>query len=209
MTLMNENPKKPEQPKQLIVEGNDEVRVFSALCRHLDISDLQIQPCGGYQNLRRFLMTLRVMEGFDNIQSLAVVADANANRSGRRQSIENTLSNVGLPVPSAPLQIASQGGIQVAYLVVPHDSEGTMLEDVCLASVSADSAMKCVDEYFECLDREGASTPREVHLSKARVHAFLASRDSPDLRIGEAADGGVWQFDDDAFRPMRELLTML
>ena len=209
MTLMNENPKKPEQPKQLIVEGNDEVRVFSALCRHLDISDLQIQPCGGYQNLRRFLMTLRVMEGFDNIQSLAIVADANANRSGRQQSIQGALSNVGLPAPSAPLQIASQGGIQVAYLVVPHDAEGTMLEDVCLASVSADAAMNCVDEYFDCLMREGASTPREVHLSKARVHAFLASRDSPDLRIGEAADAEIWRFEDEAFRPMRELLAML
>ena len=198
-----------EQPKQLIVEGNDEVRVFNALCRYLGISGLQVQQCQGYGNLRPFLRTFTADSNFQNVETLAIVADADRNRSGRQQSIQGALSNIGLPAPSAPLQIASQGGIQVAYLVVPHDAEGTMLEDVCLASVSADSAMKCVDEYFDCLMREGASTPREVHLSKARVHAFLASRDSPDLRIGEAADGGVWHFDDDAFRPMRELLTML
>ena len=110
-----------EQPKQLIVEGNDEVRVFNALCRHLGISGVQVQQCGGYPNLRTFLRTFTADPDFHEVQSLAVVADANTNRSGRQQSIENTLSNVGLPAPSAPLQIASQGGIQVAYLVVPHD----------------------------------------------------------------------------------------
>ena len=198
-----------EQPKQLIVEGNDEVRVFNALCRHLGVSDLQVQQCGGYGNLRPFLSTFTAAPDFDDVESLAVVADANANRSGRRLSIQGALSNAGLPAPSAPLQFASQGGIQVAYLVVPHDSEGTVLEDVCLSSVSVDAAMNCVDEYFNCLIRESASTPREVHLSKAKVHAFLASRDDPALRIGEAADRGVWQFGDDAFRPMRELIAML
>ena len=204
----------PELPpikstKQIIVEGNDEVRVFSALGKHLGISGFQTHPCGGYQELREFLKAFIALDGFGDVESLAVVADANANRAGRQQSIQNTLSNVGLPTPSSPLQFASQGGLKVAYLVVPHDAEGTMLEDVCLASVSADAAMKCVDDYFECLKRAGASTPREVRMSKARVHAFLASRDDPALRTGEAGERGIWQFDDDAFRPMRELLTML
>lgn len=196
-----------EQPKQLIVEGNDEVRLFSALGKH--ISDLQVQQCGGYSNLRRFLRTFTADPNFLEVESLAIVADADTNRSGRQQSIQDALTNSGLPAPSAPLQFASHGGIRTAYLVIPHNTEGTMLEDVCLASVSTDTAMKCVDEYFECLDRKGASTPRDVHLSKAKVHAFLASRDDPALRTGEAADRGIWQFDDDAFRPMRELIAML
>ena len=198
-----------EQPRQLIVEGNDEVRVFYALCRHLGISGLQVQQCGGYGNLRPFLRSFTAVPDFHEVESLGVVADANANRSGRQLSIQAALSNAGLPAPTDPLQFASQNGIRVAYLVVPHNTEGTMLENVCLASVSADTAMECVDECFECLGRKGASTPRDVHMSKARVHAFLASRDDPALRTGEAADSGVWRFDDDAFRPMRELLTML
>ena len=198
-----------DQPKQVIVEGNDEIRVFRALCKHLDISDLQVNSCEGYPKLRGFLRNFSRLSGFDDVQSLAVVADADTDRRGRHLSIQAALDNAGLPTPSAPLQFASQNGIKVAYLVVPHDADGTMLEDVCLASVSEDAAMKCVDEYFECLTREGASTPREVRMSKARVHAFLASRDDPALRIGEAADNGIWQFDNEAFRPMCELLTML
>ena len=197
------------QSKQVIVEGNDEVRVFSALCEHLGISGLQVQQCGGYSNLRRFLRTFTADPSFHEVESLAIVADADTNRSGRQQSIQDALSSVGLPVPSAPLQFASHDGIRAAYLVIPHNSEGTMLEDVCLASVSADAATKCVDEYFECLTREGASTPRAVHLSKAKVHAFLASRDDPDLRTGEAAQKGIWRFEDDAFHPMQELLKTM
>ena len=198
-----------EQTKQLIVEGNDEVRIFSALGKHMDISDFQVHPCGGYPNLRRFLRTLTALDGFENVESLAVVADADFDYAGRQQSIQDALSAAGLPAPSVPLQFVSQGRIRVAYLVIPHDTEGAMLEDVCLASVSTDSAMKCVDEYFECLNREGAKTPREVRMSKARVHVFLASRDDPALRTGEAAESGVWQFDDEAFLPMRELITTL
>ena len=195
--------------KQIIVEGVDEVRVFAALGEHLHISGFQVQQYRGYPKLKGFLEGFIAQSDFGIVESLAVVADANANRAGRQQSIQNTLSDVGLPTPSAPLEFASQGGLRVAYLVVPHDADGTMLEDVCLASVSADAAMKCVDEYFECLNRAGASTPREVRMSKARVHAFLASRDDPALRTGEAGERGIWQFDDDAFRPMRELLAML
>ena len=200
-----------ERPRQLIVEGNDEVRVFLALCEYLGISGLQVQQYGGYPNLRRFLRTLTADPDFHVIESLAVVADADSNRAGRQQSIQGALSDAGLPTPSAPLQFATQdgNGIKVAYLIVPHDTDGTMLEDVCLASVSDDAAMKCVDEYFECLAIEDASTPRQVWMPKARVHAFLASRDDPALRIGEAADAEIWRFEDDAFRPMRQLLTML
>lgn len=197
------------KPKQVIVEGNDEVRVFSALREHLGISGLQVQQCGGYSNLRRFLKTFTADSNFHEVESLAIVADADTNGSGRQQSVQDALSSVGLPVPLAPLRVTPSDRITIAYLIIPHNTEGTMLEDVCLASVSADAAMKCVDEYFECLVQEGASTPKQVWMSKARVHAFLASRDDPALRIGEASDRSIWQFDDDAFRPMRELLTML
>ena len=180
-------PLRVEQPKQVIVEGIDEVRVFSSLANHIGISGLQVQQCGGYQNLRRFLSAFTALDGFDNVESLAVVADANTNRVGRQQSIQAALTNVGLPVPSAALQATSAGRLKVVYLIIPHGSDGTMLEDVCLASVSADAAMKCVDEYFECLSREGASTPRFVHKSKGKVHAFLASRDNPALRTGASS----------------------
>ena len=97
----------------------------------------------------------------------------------------------------------------MAYLVVPHDRESGVIEDVCLDSVSEDPAMVCIDRYFECIEESDTPGPRQVWMSKARTHAFLASRERPNLRIGEAADRGIWQFEHAAFNPLKDLLRLL
>ena len=198
-----------EQPKQLFVEGSDDTRIFMSLSRHLGIQGIQIWTCGGYQNLRGLLRTVVGLDDFDSVDSLAVVADANSNRDSRIQSIQSALSNAGLPVPTSPLSIASNDQLNVAYLVVPHDRESGMIEDVCLDSVNDDPAMDCIERYFECIGESDTSGPRDVWSSKARLHAFLASRDRPDLRIGEAANAGVWNFDHKSFLPLKDLLNLL
>lgn len=201
--------RKIKQPKQVIVEGNDEIRVFESLSKHLNIYDLEVRHYGGSPKLRQFLKTFRSSSEFDLVRSLAIVADANSNRNGREQRIQGALSNAGLPVPPRPLESVSNDDLKVAYLVVPHNVEGTMIEDVCLDSVKTDPAMECVDLYFECVSQADIQGPREVWMSKARAHAFLASRDRPDLRLGEAAEKGLWTFDTDAFLPLKDLLSIL
>ena len=197
------------QPKQVIVEGNDEIRVFESLSKHLNIQDLEVRHYGGSSKLRQFLKTFRSLSEFGLVRSLAVVADANSNRTGREQQISDALSNANLPAPSKPLETVSNGDLEVTYLVVPHNAEGTMIEDVCLESVKTDPAMECVDRFFECISQANIQGPREVRMSKARVHAFLASRERPDLRLGEAAESGIWTFDTDAFLPLKNLLSIL
>ena len=197
------------EPKQVIVEGNDDLRLFRSLASHLNIPNIEVRHYGGIDNLRAFLRTLTTSPGFTSISSLAVVADANSSRENRVQKIQDALSNAGLPAPDAPLEIDSDGSTQVAFLVVPHDRGSGMIEDVCLDSVKVDPVMECVDSYFECIERSGASGPRETWAAKARLHAFLASRERPDLRLGEAAEAGIWHLEGDAFGPLRQLLTMI
>ena len=198
------------QPKLVIVEGRDEVRVFSSLLsNHLHISNVQVQDYEGYYNLPAFLRSLVRMTNFGVVRSLAVVADADSNRTGRDQSIRANLANVGLPVPGGPLSVASKDGLNVAYLIVPHNTPGMMLEDVCLESVSTDPAMACIDDYYSCIASNGLPGPKTVAIPKARVHAFLASREEPDLRLGEAAQKGIWQFSHGAFGPLKDLLQLI
>ncbi len=192
----------------VIVEGQDEVRLFNSLPTHLSIPDVQVEEYGGYPKLKPFLKTLKAMSGFGLVQSLAVVADGNSSSINRDKSIRGTLSAMELPCPSGPLEVASHGNLKVAYLIVPHGQDTGMIEDVCLSSVSADPAMECIERYFECISHTDLPGPKEVRMSKARVHAFLASRERPELRLGEAAESGIWQFDADAFQPLRELLTI-
>ena len=168
-----------------------------------------LSPAAGYDSLRQFLRTFSVDPGFRQVRSLAVVVDADENPPGRRQGVADALASAGLPRPNQPLESVSDSELTVAYLIVPHDPPGTMMEDVCLNSVSGDPAMDCVDQYFDCVSRADTSGPRQVWMSKARSHAFLASRDRPDLRLGEAAERGVWRFDSEAFRPLIDLLKML
>ena len=197
-----------EQPKQVLVEGNDDVRLFRALAKHLGISDIQVNQYGGRDNLRPFIRTFGVLAEFANVKALAIVADANSDRNRAEQRIREALSAADLPSPRRPLQALSQGSLRVCYLVVPHGAKSGMIEDVCLDSVESDPATDCVDRYFECL-KQANRVPKEVRMAKARLHAFLASREEPHLRLGEAADKGIWDFEADAFRPLKDLLELL
>ena len=198
-----------QQPKRVLVEGDDEVRLFGALAKHLGISDLQINQYGGSPKLRSYLKAFQLLDGVENIKSLAVVADADSDRNRAEDRIRGALSAADLPSPSEPLEVLSQDSLCVCYLVVPHEAESGMIEDVCLDSVESDPAIDCVDGYFECIRQTNVPGPKEVRMAKARLHAFLASREEPHLRLGEAADKGIWDFEADAFRPLKDLLALL
>ena len=77
-----------------------------------------------------------------------------------------------------------------------------------MASVAEDPAMVCVQSYFDCIERSSLDGPREKWMAKAKVHAFLSSRENPALRLGEAAESGVWAFDAPAFDPLKRVLRM-
>ena len=57
-----------------------------------------------------------------------------------------------------------------------------------------------VHEYINCIKKSGHS-PNNI--DKAKVHSWLASREKPDLRLGEAAECGYWPFDEKSFDPYK------
>lgn len=195
----------------MIVEGRDESRLFTVLARHLAIENIQIHSLDGIDNLNRFLKTLKVSPDFGVLRALAVVIDADDSRQRREQKIYSGLEAIGLACPSKPLEGARQrtDSPKSFYLILPHAEERGMLEDVCLDSVEGDPALACVDHYFTCIDKTAMSKPESHRMPKARMHAFLASRPRPDLRLGEAAEKGIWNFASEAFRPLRYLLKQL
>ncbi len=83
-----------------------------------------------------------------------------------------------------------------------------MLEDLCLKAVENDAAMSCVDEYFRCLEDQNI-TLKEVAIPKARLHTFLASREKPGLRLGEAAEKNDIPLDSPVFEPVVNFLRQL
>jgi len=82
-----------------------------------------------------------------------------------------------------------------------------MLEDLVLEALRLDSLIDCIDRYFECVGAAKGSSPNQI--SKARVHAWLAAQDPPDMRLGIAAQRGFIPWDNPSFDQLKNLLTAL
>ena len=202
-------------PYLLIVEGKDEELFFEALMKNLGLTDIQILPIGGKTKLKENLRHLvNKVPDFDMVTSLGIVRDADDDPKAAFQSVSDALKKVKLPVPVSPL-IPSIGPnprnlkyhIKVNVFIMPDENSLGDLEELCLRAVKTDPAMKCVVQYFYCLQHQGLSLPKQM--SKAKVHVFLASRAEPDKRLGEAAKAGYWPWNHNAFEKIKNFLFEL
>jgi hypothetical protein len=203
---MPDVPQRLSQPKLLIGEGREDVLFFTAFLKHLHLNDVQIADYGGKYQLRSYLRALLLRPDFTQLVSLGIVRDADTDATSAFQSVSGALHDLGLPVPDIPGQVAGVT-VRVGVWIMPDGQGPGMLEDLCLAAVQNDLAMPCVDDYFMCLFHNSQNQPN--NLAKARVHAWLASRIEPDLRLGEAAAKGYWPWDSAAFEPIKTFLQAL
>ena len=193
--------------KLLVVEGRDASEFFEALLRHLNLAtEIEVRDFGGVSELRRYLRTLVLTPGFTNVVSLGIIRDAEADATSAFQSVCNSLSQSGLSVPRLPMVIV-ESKPRVTVFILPDCESPGMLEKLCLQTVSNDTAMPCVEQYFQCLQQRRRTLP--TNLPKAQLHTFLASRPKSNLRLGEAAHAGYWPWEDPAFDKLKEFLCAL
>lgn len=193
----------------LLVEGKEEVVFFEEFIKHHHLKKIQTLELGKYSFRDRFL-ALTVATGFaDTVTSIGVVRDADDSAENTFISICDVLKAAKLPVPANILSPTNTSP-SINIIIMPPDGSGTgrMLEDICMASVLDDPAIACMDQYFDCLQAQGI-TLRENVIAKARVHVFLASREEPDRRLGEAAKSGYWNFDSPVFDKVKAFLQQV
>ena len=196
------------KPKQLLVEGKDGERFFIALLKRLDVQDMQIQNFGAVSELSPFLRTLKLIPGFGAVASIGIIRDAEANPTSAFESVCGGLRGAELPVPSSPEGSAGTRP-RTRILILPDSSTVGMLETLCLRSVVSDPAMRCVHEYLACLEQRLATDQRPRNNDKASIQAFLASRRDLKRLLGEAADAGIWPWEDAAFDHVKQFLQRL
>ena len=63
-----------------------------------------------------------------------------------------------------------------------------------------------VDKYLNCL-QEAVVLPKNE--DKARLHAFLASREEPGLLVGQATQRGYWNLNSPIFELLRSFFQLL
>ena len=184
------------RPKQMLVEGRDEEEFFKALLRYLGIDDIEVRHYGGKNSFRRFLNGFVSTPDFDGVESMGIVRDADDSATSAFQSLKDSLTSVNLPVPDKEM-IPTTEFPKVTVFIMPGDAAGGALEDLCLRALWDDPAMNCVSEYMKCIQEHSCQVPKNP--AKARMHAFLASRVDPELRLGEAAQRGYLPWGDSAF----------
>lgn len=193
--------------KLVVCEGLDDIAVVRGICEHASIGGLEVEHCGGRDNLVRHLAELQVRPEFARrvVESLVVIIDAEESGQAAWRKLCSAVRlafAVDLPQPG----VFAGATPRIAGLVVPDENGRGMIEDLCLASVADQPGYPCLEEYFRCLSER---TGRARFLAKARFRAWMASQSEFDLRVGRAAERGYIPWESPAFAVLRDLLTRL
>ena len=185
-----------EKPCLLIGEGIEEVRFFTALLKHLGNQGVQVEQCAGKQKLKAYLTAQVARSGFDRVDTVVIVQDADDNPAVRLESVCEAARSCGLLPPSRHAEF-SDGRPRIGVFIMPDGTRPGMLESLCVDSVAGDAAMECVRGFLDCIKDRCGRVPRPIE--KAQTHTWLASQEVPDKRLGEAAEAGYWPWDNAAF----------
>jgi len=188
------------------VEGRDDQSFFESLARYLNLQGIQVVAMEGKFPLKEKIASIKLIPNFGNVvTSLGVVIDADDNWVTTLESLKGALADAGFAVPTS-CSVTAEGSPRVTIMLFPCANTPGMLEDLCLTAVASNPAMDCVNGYFECLSSKEIA---QDNLSKAKMHAFLASLKEPDLRVGHAACKGYLPFNDAAFTEAKTFLQSI
>lgn len=193
-----------DRPRQLLAEGRAAKVCLEALLRTMGRTDSQVQDFGGIGELRAFLKALVRSPGFRQVVThVLVLRDAERSPADAFQSVCGAFAAAQLPVPEE-CAVLTSGRLRSGVFLFPGQGCPGMIEDLFLECVSTDPAIACVDEFIDCVQRRTGVRPTPEQ--KARVQAFLASRERPGLLLGEAAAKGYWPWETEPMRKLREFL---
>ena len=191
-----------------------------AMLGSLGITDVTMSIYNGKANLGNDL-SARIRESeFQAVSSLGIVRDADDSSQSAFHSVVGSLQRANLPTPNAPTIPMERDGLRISVLILPPGDDCGELENVCLSSVAGITDMQCVESYFDCLSNVEPSIAAN-HMAKARLHSYLAigpvhttdddhiTRRRPALRLGEAAEAGVWNWSSPAFEKVADFLRNL
>ncbi|MGO8672549.1 MAG: DUF3226 domain-containing protein [Capsulimonadaceae bacterium] len=212
-------PKKPfiiEKQRLIIAEGADAYYFLIWAYQAYNRSDIQVFDFGGVgsHDLRHFLAAIRNMEHFDSVQTLLIARDAETDAAAAIDSARYHLEQAGFAKPDAPFSFTNSD-VRTGIVLFPgfDDIDGIRhyrngaLEDLCLATVTNDPLMQCVDDYMTCAVEQG---PALRHPHKSRLHAYLSCKsEHAGKKLSEAARDGAFDWNHPALAPLKEMILKM
>lgn len=193
----------------LLVEGRDEINLFTAMIRDcFDARDIiQIIDAGGKDRFSERLESIVLAaSGKVVLQAIGVVRDADDNARGSFDSVCHSVSSAGCVPPELHGEF-SDSLPSIGVFIVPDGASTGAIETVCRHSLQGGNVARCVDEYLRCLTRYDAMRSRNE--DKSFAHAYLAAMPNPVARVGEGALRRYWNLESPSFAPLRRFVRDL
>lgn len=193
---------KVDSDRLLLVEGEDEVGLFSSLIGRClkGAADIQVIAAGGKDQFPRRLQAIRIgARTRPTLRSIGVVRDADDNPSGAFQSVCDHLRNAGYEPPESHGTF-SDASPAVGVFVLPDGNTPGAVESLCRESVKNTDVARCVEQYLNCLTERDAM--QSNNRDKSFAHAYLASMRNPVARVGEGARMGFWDLNSPVFNDL-------
>jgi hypothetical protein len=187
---MSNNICKQENGNVLLVEGNTDCHVVMALCKaHAVPQTFGLYDCENDAKVLRRLNAL--ISSPDPPKAIGVMIDADQpSLEGRWASIRRKLSQYHYHFPAAPdaagtILESTMNEPKIGFWLMPDNLNSGMLEDFC-AQMAEQNALAFAKECVEGAKQRGLSSFKDVHLSKAVIHTYLAWQDEPGRPLGQA-----------------------
>lgn len=171
----------------MLVEGiEDETFVKEFLKANQLHYHLQFKGKKGYAHLRRTIPTLVKESG---IKTLGIIADANSNFTARWQSISDAVKQLHYPISSSNPNgtiLTHDDPIypKLGIWIMPNNAENGMLEDFAAKIIPDDEQLLVYAD--QCISNLPEKRFIDNHLSKARIHTWLAWQEEPGTSLGMA-----------------------
>ena len=185
--MTDPNHRKQSEHGVLLVEGRNDRHVVSHICyRHLYTPPHIINKDNIDQLLKSVPNELKVSDR----KAVGILVDANSDPKARWTSIRDRLSQVGISLQ----QHLGSGGVilnpthlpRVGIWLMPDNISQGALEDFVGKMIPAsDKVWPLSQQYIEGIPEEHREF-KETHTQKAKIHAWLATRETPGLFMGQA-----------------------
>ena len=207
----------------LIGEGGDDANVLEALSRHLGVNGACGLDLQGRSNLNSQLSLLPNIRGFDELDAVAIVLDAES--ADGQSNADKTLQMINRVLTDSPFNLAESvphGGFaqlpernpRVGVFVLPGGGvkEG-MLEDLFWNAVENTPEADCVKKFRNCLNKTEKRGPMK-NPAKRQIQAFLSAMPAHCVNLGvmvNKLDKSIVSgfFDAPAFNELRQFLQAL
>ncbi|OCQ99429.1 hypothetical protein BCD64_10230 [Nostoc sp. MBR 210] len=187
---------KKYNPKKLLVEGKDDLRVIPELIENNGIfwgkrgeEIVLIRDCEGYPNIDSNLISTELQAS--GLTHLGIIIDADENLSARWQSIRNaclhSISDIPEQLPETGLIHTTEDGIKFGIWIMPDNQISGMLETF-LAYLIRDedkSIWQYAQEVVQEAKNQGAPF-QNSYIDKAKIYTWLAWQEEPGRQLHQA-----------------------